>query len=305
MDISIFYASLGTVSLIIVLGFILGKSALISEHTNKQLINLLLSIFWPAALLLAFPQRFDSTVLSDFLWGLCGGALVLLLLIFLSHLIFHRRFFGNNLSYEGQFALIFNNASFLGYPLILVLFPETIIAYCGFILVFNIALFSYGVWLFKREFNKTMWVSIISNPCILAVIVGAILFFVSLSLPEFINSGLRYLGGVMTPLSLICIGYMLSQANFSTLLTKKKLFLTAAIQLLLGPTVTFLILWLIGVPENIRDMLVLIQALPTATSLGLFAEKYDGNSIEASELVAISTLLSIITLPIMIGLLVI
>lgn len=302
-DLGIFYASLATVALVVVLGFFLGKIGKISEQTNKQLIDILLLVAMPCALFSAFPQEFDQSSFNNFLLGLGGGVLVLLSLMIVSKLIFNKKFFKKELSYESQFALIFNNASFLGYPLVMTIFGQSaLIPYCGFIIVFNIALFSYGVYLFERKVTKKLLKETLLNPNIIAVILGAVFFLFSIKLPDFLNSAVGYVGSVMTPLSLICIGFMLSRAHIKTLWKKKKLFLTAIIQLIIGPSVTFLILWLLRMPADIRNILVLIQALPTATSLGLFAEKYNGNPVEASELVAISTVLSIGTLPIIIAL---
>ena len=96
---------------------------------------------------------------------------------------------------------------------------------------------------------------------------------------------------------------MLSRADFKSIAKKWRLIITALIQLIVGPVATFLLLTLLKFPVEVISVCTLIQALPTATSLGLFATKYGGNNIEASELVTISTILSVVTLPIMILLL--
>ena len=79
--------------------------------------------------------------------------------------------------------------------------------------------------------------------------------------------------------------------------------LTAIIQLVVGPVATYLALKFMHFPDEVVAVCTLIQALPTATSLGLFATKYGGNEIESSELVAISTIFSAGTLPVMVMLL--
>jgi predicted permease len=94
---------------------------------------------------------------------------------------------------------------------------------------------------------------------------------------------------------------MLSNAKFLKLLKKWKLILTALIQLILGPLVTWGLLSVLQFPQEVIVVCTLIQALPTATSLGLFASKYGGDETEASELVTISTLLSIVTMPLMVS----
>ena len=109
-----------------------------------------------------------------------------------------------------------------------------------------------------------------------------------------------FVGNATTPLSLICIGFMLSRADFRELMKKWKLVIVALIQLIIGPIVTYFVLVALHFPIEVIMVCTLIQALPTATSLGLFATKYGGNNIEASELVTISTLLSVVTMPVMI-----
>ncbi len=301
IELTEFYSRLGTIALILILGFCLGKWKLISTETNKEITNLLLTIFMPASLFAAFPSEYDEASLTLFSSGLVAGILVMLVLIILSRIIFNKWWFKGGLRFESQFALIFNNATFLGYPIISSTFGSAgVIAYCGFIIAFNIALFSYGIWLFEHKITAKLFKSIISNPNIIAVLLGMILFLSNLHLPMFITDAVGFVGGATTPLSVICIGFMLSRADFKTIFKKWRLCLTAIIQLILGPVVTYLLLTLLNFPTEVINVCTLIQALPTATSLGLFATKYGGNNIESSELVAISTALSVITMPIMI-----
>ena len=301
IDLKTFYFSLITIAIIIVLGYILGKIHMIGKDTNRDLVNLLLSVFMPAALLNAFPAEYSEDSLSLFSQGIIGGILTMAGLMLISHFIFHKKFFKGELSYEAKFAFIFNNATFLGYPLISTAFGQDgIIPYCGFIISFNVALFSYGVWLFERKITPKFFKELLLNPNILAVIAGALLFLARIELPAPVSSAVGYVAGATTPLSLICIGYMLSRAHLKSALKKWRLALIAGLQLIIAPTVTYLITSALHFPIEVVLICTLIQALPTATSLGLFAEKYDGNQSESSELVVISTLLSAITLPIVV-----
>lgn len=304
IELSEFYARLGAIALILILGFFLGKRKLISSETNRELTNLLLTVFMPASLFIAFPSEYDEASLNLFFSGFVGGALVMLMLIVLSKIIFNKFWFKGELRYESQFALIFNNATFLGYPIVVNTFgPTGVIAYCGFIIAFNIALFSYGIWLFERKVSLKLIKSVATNPNILAVLLGMVFFLSSFKLPSFITDAVGFVGGATTPLSIICIGFMLSRADFKALAKRWRLALVALIQLIVGPLATYFVLSALNFPTEVITVCTLIQALPTATSLGLFATKYGGNNIEASELVTISTLLSVITLPLMILLL--
>lgn len=304
IELTTFYARLGAIGLIMVLGFCLGKFKLISNKTNQELTNLLLTVFMPASLFTAFPDSYDSTSANLFFSGLLAGFLIMLALIILAKLIFHPKIFKGDLSYESQFALIFNNATFLGYPIVVNTFGAGgVLAYCGFIIAFNIALFSYGIWLFERKITWKLFRNVILNPNIIAVILGMILFLVGFHLPSFISDAVSYVGGATTPLSIICIGYMLSQAKLLKVLKKWRLMLTALVQLIVGPLATWGILTLLNFPHEVIEVCTLIQTLPTATSLGLFAVKYHGNAAESSELVTISTIFSVVTMPLMVMLL--
>jgi predicted permease len=304
IELASFYARLGSIALIMLLGFFLGKKKIIDTHTNKAIVNLLLMVFMPASLFAAFPNEYNQQTSSLFVSGLVAGFVVMFALIILSRIIFNKYIYKGELRFESQFALIFNNATFLGYPIISSTFGEEgIVPYCGFIIAFNIALFSYGVFLFERKLSKKLFLGIVTNPNIIAVILGMLVFLFGLKLPDSITSAVGFTGNATTALSLICIGFMLSHADFKKLIKKWRLILTAAIQLIIGPLVTYFLLLALHFPKEVIIVCTLIQALPTATSLGLFAAKYGGNDIESSELVTISTILSIVTMPVMVGVL--
>ncbi|MBO4855166.1 AEC family transporter [Candidatus Saccharibacteria bacterium] len=312
-----FYSRLGTIAVILALGFLLGKLKLISAKTNKDLVNLLLTVFMPASLFMAFPTAYSDETSGIFIAGLVGGFVVMVAIILLSLVIFNKKWYKGKLRYESQFSLVFNNATFLGYPIISSTFgPQStaVIAYCGFIIAFNIALFSYGVYLFKHKVDAKLVLNVITNPNIIAVILGVVVFLTSFQVPVFLNDAVKYTSGATTALSIICVGFMLSTAKFSELFKKWKLAITALIQLIIGPLATYILLIAIKAvaiasgydfPDEVVVVCTLIQALPTATSLGLFASKYGGDEKEASQLVTMSTLFSIVTLPIMVGLLLI
>lgn len=300
-DLSYFYIRLGAIGVIMALGFLLGKLKLISDKTNRELANLLLTVFMPASLFTAFPSEYDEGAANLFFSGLTAGVIVMLSLIIVAKIIFNEKWLKKGLHDQAQFALIFNNATFLGYPIIASTFGANgILAYCGFIVAFNVALFSYGIWLFKKKIDIKLIVDVILNPNIIAVALGMVLFLFSIQLPDFIADAAGYVGGATTPLSIICIGYMLSQTSLAKAFKKWRLTIIAISQLIIGPVITWGLLTLLKFPAEVIEVCTLIQALPTATSLGLFAVKYDGNASDASELVAASTIFSIFTLPIMV-----
>jgi len=128
-------------------------------------------------------------------------------------------------------------------------------------------------------------------------------FLLRFNLPDPVTQSVSIVAAATTPLSLICIGYMLSHAKIKKAIKKWRLGATALIQLTIGPIATYLILTTLNFPPEVIMVCTLIQALPTATSLALFAKQFDGDEVQASELVSLSTLLSCLTLPFIIWLL--
>lgn len=302
LNLNVFYNSLVVIFLIIILGFIFGKVKWLNKNTNSQLVNLLLMVFMPASLFNAFPGEFSEEYSELFFMGLIGGVVTMLLVIIAAKIVYNKKFFPGELTYEAQFSFAFNNATFLGYPLINMAFGEHgVIPYCGFIIAFNFALFSYGVWLFERKISLKFFLKVITNPNILAVVIGMALFLFRVNFGQIApitSSAIGYIAAATTPISLLCVGYMLSTANFKKIFKKWKLFIVAAIQLVFAPLITFFVTKvLFNFPDEVVLICTLIQALPTATSLGLFAEKYGGDVAEASQLVVVSTLMSALTLP--------
>lgn len=306
IELTEFYSRLGTIGIILALGFFLGKVKLISPKTNKDLVNLLLTVFMPASLFMAFPSTYNEETSELFKAGLIAGVVVMFALIIVAKIIFNQKWYKGKIGYESQFALVFNNATFLGYPIISSTFGEQgVIPYCGFIIAFNIALFSYGVYLFKHKIDVKLILGVLTNPNIIAVVLGVVVFLTGFKLPGFVTDAVRFTGNATTALSVICVGYMLSNANLLKLIRKGKLIFTAAFQLVLGPLTAFGLTTLLGFPQEVVAVCTLIQALPTATSLGLFAAKYGGDQTEASELVTVSTIISIFLMPLMVSILLI
>ena len=88
-----FYSRLGTVAIILALGFSLGRLELISPKTNKDLVNLLLTVFMPASLFMAFPTTYSDETSHIFIAGLVGGFIVMIAITLLSLVIFNKKWY--------------------------------------------------------------------------------------------------------------------------------------------------------------------------------------------------------------------
>ncbi|MDR0230954.1 MAG: AEC family transporter [Dysgonamonadaceae bacterium] len=295
-----FYAGLAIVIILIFIGFFLSKIKIIRDESVKFLSNLILTVTLPIAFFNSFPDEFNFADLRLFLWGLISCIIILSLLILLSQVLFSKKIVKNN-NYEYKFAFAFNNTSFIGYPLVSMAFGQDgLIAYAGFMLPWVIALFTYGIWLFNDNYTWKDTLKGFINPNVVGIILGAVFFIFGIRLPSIINQTVGMIAGLTTPLALLCIGFMLSEAKLKVLFKRWQVVFVCLTQLTIPPIFTWALLRMLGAPSVVISVLVLMQALPTAATLGLFNKKYKNTESEAGEIVTLSTLLAGITVPILI-----
>ena len=136
-----------------------------------------------------------------------------------------------------------------------------------------------------------------TNPSLIAVIVGLVLFLTGWRLPGFINDALSMMGNVTTPLAMFVIGARLIDLRFAHL-QDWKLLLACALRLIIFPAAV-LLLRFTGLPAAVVSVLYICTAMPCAATTAMQSEMYHCDNSLASRGVALSTAFSILTLPLM------
>ena len=117
-----------------------------------------------------------------------------------------------------------------------------------------------------------------------------------ITIPSPILRTLSYLSGCMLPVSILIIGSILAGVNIRTIFTKLTLYYSG-LRLLAIPLVTLLICRMLGTPELVTGVSVLLAGMPAGSTTAILAEKYDGDAVYASGCIFVSTLLSLVTIP--------
>lgn len=200
-----------------------------------------------------------------------------------------------------EFTLLFSNVGFMGYPVILAIFGKEALFYVSiYNLPFNLLVFTIGIWMLKKGFGSQKKISwkVFINPGSIAVIIGFILFAFSIPIPYAFVGTLDILGSTTTPLSMIIVGGLLANSKAKQIFGNWKLYAISITRLILIPLIIFGILtsfidnrYLLGIP-------VVIGGMPAAANTAILAEEYGGNGELASQAIFISTLFSVITIPI-------
>ncbi len=298
-------------------GILMKKCKLSVDGFGKGISNLVLYIAQPALVFLAYVRPYAQDILIN--------SIYVLVLSIIVHGIFSVVAL---MSYKNapdamrrmlRFATIFSNAAFMGIPLIKeVLGTEATVYASIYNITFNLFLWSLGVFICtdKRDRNQNgiedddeeikmnaSPLKALYHPVTIAAALGLLFFILPIEtyIPEIAMETLEKLGNLVAPLSMMVIGLRLAEMDFSGILKDKYMYLFLALRHFVLPLVTLGLVKLVGlilpVSELVEMVTVILAAAPAATSATMFAEKYDCDANYVSRLVTVSTLLSIVTMP--------
>lgn len=287
----------GILFVLIVIGFICGKTGVVTQEGKKILSNFLVTVIVPAMILNAYlSMEFDPQVLSNLLlaFGLSFGAILFAMLV--SFLL--------TLKMKTQnkkvlwFAFSFSNAAYMGFPLIQGLFGDEGMIYASaFATVFNIIVWSVGYAIMSGEMGmRQIAKSVAKSPVTYAVLLGLILYLCRIPLPDVIRQPISSIGSTTTPLSMIIIGVMIAESRLKSILANKEIWITAVVRLVLIPAVTFGIFYLFGIGGMVGSVILIQAACPTAATTSVLAAQFNHDESIGAGTVVITTICSIATL---------
>ncbi|MBQ0078421.1 MAG: AEC family transporter [Eubacterium sp.] len=200
--------------------------------------------------------------------------------------------------------LVFTNLGFMGIPLIGSLYGQSATFYVSlYILMYNLLFYSFGLYLFKRQMNTAGKFSIkqMCNPGMFACLVALFFFLVPIQLPFVAIDFISYLADACVPLSMIVTGFALAHINLKEIFTEARLYGYVFIKQLFLPIVAALIIMhLPGVNLNpvVAGILPLMYGMPNGSMPVIVSEEYGMDNTACSKLYALTTLVTIVTLPI-------
>lgn len=288
---------------IAVVGFFARKSGILKENANDVLTQLILNITLPALILFSLDISFSLSLVTEFLWLIIMSIYVLVLSILLAIWIRKRAVQltdKQNSVYEGL--IIFGNQGFIGYAVIFIIFGNQGIIYLTmYNLCYLLLIWSYGIYLFSKNKKELKWKSIFLNPGILSTLTGMVIFLLPVGLPDVISNGLEMVGKMTIPLSMIVVGSLIANVKFISLLSMMKsgsLWKMAIAKLLFIPLLLIPFAAL-SVPSSLLVIAVLVSGMPCAPTISLYAKKYGADTSFASLGVLLTTLLCVVTIPLL------
>lgn len=296
MDIIFQIASL---FILMALGYFFSKKGLIHDSAIKSISNLVVYGAMPALILTSMQVPFTKELLHEALIMMLVSFLFYSLLIFLSFYVARLFHFPPLTTGAITFALAFSNASFMGFPVI-----RSILGEQAFFLtsinnmMFNLFAFSIGTIIISGRW-ATISIQKVLNVNVLTAVAGFTFFVVSYSIPHVFMIPLSMLGNITTPLAMIVTGALLARSKLKNVFGNWKLYLVSIIRLLLWPAIIAIVLWLCGIRGYIFYISVIIAGMPSGSNTSMLAEVYGGDSETASNIVFLTTIFSIITIPLL------
>lgn len=288
----------GKVAIILVLilvGYFAVKKGMFSQKGLGEITDFLIRIVTPCLIVSSFLTAEAGTLDGkSLLLAVVLPALSIVLSILLSFLFFRKEVLARQKVL--RFSVIFCNVGFMGVPLVRGIVGDAGVIYGSFfIAVFNVFCWTYGYAMMGG--GKMKIKTLLLNPGIVGLAIGLPIYFLEIPLPELITSPVNMLAELNTPLAMLIVGGYIARVELKAFVSDLAVYKMAALRLLVAPALYIALVFLIRPNETLLMSSVIQAATPVAANCVLFAVQYGSDAELASKSVAVTTVLSILTVP--------
>ncbi len=285
----------------ILIGFFSKKYGIINKEKQAGFVDFLINIALPAMVFASFNQVITREMFFEAMFIMFVSVGICIFSMILGKVLWRKY------PYEKQSVLrygtLISNAGFAGLPLAAATFGEQGLFYASFsVIPTRIFMWSAGISLYTNADKKTKIKTVATNPAMIAVYVGLIRLVTNFPVPTFIDTAFAEVGRMTTVLSMFIIGCILADIPIKNIF-EKSVFYLSFVRLILLPGLTILVFKFMDFNEVAVGATVLLTAMPVGTSTAVLAEKYGADGEFGSKCVFATTVLSLITVPIIIALL--
>lgn len=283
--------------LLMFLGAGLFRTGKISQEGTKSLGNVLIYVIMPAVVIKAFLTDFTTERLMGFGIAFAASLASLILAMLISTLFFKKHPIEN-------FGTSFSNAGFIGIPIVSVVFGDEAVFYASsFVALLNILQWTYGVYVITKDKSQISLKKIATNPVVLSLVVGFVLFIIPVELPNILTSTIKYCADMNAPIAMFSLGTYLAQLKIREIFNDKTVYVSTLFRLVVIPLLTIFLLCLVPAQyEMIRMALLIVAATPVGSNVAIFAQIHNKNYTQAVKSVCMSTICSIVTIPLIVSL---
>lgn len=279
------------------IGYFLYKKKLVSAGGSADIGRILLYIVMPAAILKSYLADFSRERLEGLFVSFLAALLSLLLSIAAARIAFSKE--------QGieRFGAAFSNAGFIGIPLVQMTLGEEAVFYVSsYVALLNILQWTYGLVTITGDRSLISVKRLRTNPIILSFLAGIALFLLPVSLPETAENVVGTIAAMNGPLAMIVLGVYLGQVPLRSLFSGRVVYRCALVRLIVIPVLTMALLFVFPEKYHMLKLTILIAtSAPVGSNVSIFAQLYGQDYMQSVKEVTLSTLLCIITLPLILG----
>lgn len=288
----------GSLFIMILAGLVLKKLGILDAQGRRTLTDLCIDIVIPCNILKSFLVPLDRSVLTAAAAVLAVGFLVQFLCLLLNQCLYRRC--PDAQKKVLQYCTLVSNGGFLGNPVAEGIYGLEGLMYASVYLIsMRIVMWSAGTTYFvadKKTDRRQVIKNVLTHPCLVAVYLGLVLMLTGLPLPQMVTVAVKSIGSCNSALTMFIIGMILDDVPLRTLLGKTT-GLYSVLRLGLLPLLAYLVCLPFGLSGAARGVSVLLTGMPAGATAAIFAARYGSDAPFATRCVVLSTLLSMVTLP--------
>ena len=284
--------------ILMAVGILCAKVNLIDQDTNKKLSSFVLMLVNPLVIFLSYQRSFEEKLLQGLLLSFGLALLSYSISLIVTHTIYRNK--KENTFAVEKYASVYTNSGFIGIPLVQGVFGlEGVFYLTAYLTIFNLLVWTHGVIVMsgKRDFTSIKRAMV--SPAFSAIILGFLSFLIRFELPELLSVSLHMLGSTNTPLAMIVAGVSMSQANIGKILKDGRIYKLCLVRLIVIPLLVIFTFTFFDLPVILTGTSTIAVACPVAANIILFAYRYERDSLYAAELFAATTVLSMLTMPLL------
>ena len=284
------------------MGYAVVKAGLMKSSESKSVSVILVYLVIPCVIIKAFQVDYTPDVQKGLFLAIAAAVAVHILFLLIT--IPLKKIF--QMDVIEQATSIYSNAGILVIPLVQELLGQDYVIYSSaYIAVQLILLWTQGKNMLCEE-EKLEWKKIFLNVNIISIIAGIVLFLFRIKLPGGVQDVLGMMNNMIGPLGMLLAGMAIAEVPLKSIFTKKRNYLSVALRLLLYPVLGLLLMKAIQIVVNLENSSQILLTVylacvtPACASVTSMAQLYDKDAAYASSLYVLTTLLSIVTMPVMV-----
>lgn len=287
--------------LMIATGFVAAKAKIMTAEGARCCTDIALIIVTPCVIIKSLIREYSKEIMKSLTLAFIITLLVQVLMILLSYIILHSK--DKARERVLRFGTIFANCGFMSLPLQQVILGADGTLYgSAYIIMFNLVIWSYGVFLISGDKRYIKPKKLFINPGIIALAIGLVIFIFSIPVPKILYSTIDYISAIYTPLPMLIIGYHLAQNSIKTAFKDAKCLFAVLLRMIVYPLAVLGFLYILGVRETLLVSVIISVSAPVAAITTMFSSKYGADTPLSVDMVSLSTVAAAVTMPLVITL---